>query len=211
MSNLDHNVYFMEKKMSQLKAYFSIAEAVSLLFYPHVEVVVHDLKTNQIAAIYNNFSKRKVGEESLLENVDGDYPDVFPPYLKTNWDGRSIKSISATLRDGKGKPVGLFCLNVDLTKWEELHSFLGNWLAAANGKPEALFKDDWREKINIYVTDYLAKNGLTLDRLNKEKKKSLVLALQREGAFKAKNSINYAADVLDLSRATIYNYLKVLP
>jgi predicted transcriptional regulator YheO len=44
--------------------------------------------------------------------------------------------------------------------------------------------------------------------LNKEKKKALVVALHREGAFTAKNAANYVADVLDLSRATIYNYLK---
>lgn len=194
--------------MTQLKAYFSIAEAVSKIFYPHVEVVLHDVKSNLIAAIYNNFSKRSVGDESLLDDVDGNYPDVFPVYLKTNWDGRIIKSISSTLRDSKGKPIGLFCLNVDVTKWQELHHFLGNWIQAAISQPEVLFKQDWREKINLYVTDYLEKNGLSLKKLNKEKKKAIVFALHQEGAFKAKNAANYVADVLDLSRATIYNYLK---
>ena len=198
--------------MTCLSSYFSTAEAISLLFYPHAEVVLHDLNSGHIAAIYNNFSKRKIGDESLLEEIEDckEFPNVFPVYLKTNCDGRKIKSISSTLRDRKGKAIGLLCINLDLSKWEELHHFLGGWLNnVTQSQPAELFKDDWREKINSYVSAYLAREGTTLKRLNKEKKKALVLALHKEGAFKAKNAANYVAEVLDLSRATIYNYLKV--
>lgn len=194
-----------------IKSCFSVAEAISILLYPHAEVVVHNLKTGLIAKIYNNFSKRKIGDESLLEEISDHpgFPDVFPVYLKTNWDGKKIKSISSTIRDQKGKAIGLLCINLDLSKWEELHHFLESWLKdATHPQPAALFKDDWREKINTYVSAYLAKTGTTLKYLSKDKKKALVLSLHQEGAFKAKNAASYVADVLDLSRATIYNYLK---
>lgn len=197
--------------MSCLNSYFSTAEAISLLFCPYAEVVLHDLNSGLIVAIYNNFSKRKVGDESLLEEIEdyNEFPNVFPVYLKTNWDGRKIKSISSTLRDQKGKAIGLLCINLDLSKWEECYQFLGNWLNYVAQPPLAeLFKDDWREKINSYVSTYLTREGTTLKLLEKEKKKALVLALYKEGAFKAKNAAHYVADVLDLSRATIYNYLK---
>lgn len=191
-----------------LQAHFSTAEGISLLFYPHVEVIIHDLKSGLIAGIYNNFSKRKVGDESLLDQI-AEFPDVFPVYVKTNWDGKKIKSISSTLRDSKGKAIGLMCMNLDISKWEELGNFLGSWLSSkVEPKPSALFKDDWREKINTYVSDYLTQEGTTLKLLNKEKKKALVLALFTEGAFKAKNAASYISDVLDLSRASVYNYLK---
>lgn len=194
------------------KQYASIAEAISLLLYPHAEVVLHDLKTGCIAAIYHNLSKRKVGDESLLEELSNHHelPDVFPVYLKTNWDGRKMKSISATIRDQKGRAVGLLCINLDLTKWNEMHLFLESWLNhATHQQPVVLFKDDWREKINAYVSDYLDKAGTSLRLLNKETKKALVIALHQEGAFQAKHAASYVADVLDLSRATVYNYLKV--
>jgi predicted transcriptional regulator YheO len=194
-----------------VKHYTPIATIISQLLYPHAEVVLHDLKTNCIAEIYNNFSKRKIGDESLLEELN-DYdelPDVFPAYLKTNWDGKKIKSISATLRNQNGKAIGLLCINLDLTKWEELHQYLEGWLThATQPQPSVLFKDDWREKINSYVSNYLAKAGISLKSLDKDTKKALVLELHQEGAFKAKNAASYVADVLDLSRATIYNYLK---
>lgn len=198
--------------MSQLFTFFPIAQAIAAIFDPHVEVIIHDLKTGLIAAIYHSFSKRKVGDESLLDDIEEfqELPNVFPSYIKTNWDGKKIKSISATIRDEKNKPIALLCINVDLTKWDELHDFLGQLLSKnhSNLKPAVLFNEDWREKINVYVSNYLKNENLTFKQLSKEKKKELVLALHADGAFNASHAAQYVADVLNLSRATIYNYLK---
>jgi predicted transcriptional regulator YheO len=198
--------------MKELAIFFPVAESISRLFYPYAEVVVHDLKIGRIAAIYNNFSKRSVGDESLIEELEdiSELPDIFPIYAKVGWDGKKLKSSTATLRDCKGKAIGLLCINLDLSKWEEMHELLGEWLKSADEKkqPKVLFKDDWREKINRYVAAYLKKEGVTLKALSKEKKRQLVAILHQEGAFHAKNGALYVADVLGLSRATIYNYLR---
>lgn len=199
--------------MACLRLYFSTAEAISLLFYPDAEVVLHDLISGRIAAIYNNFSKRKVGDESLLEEPEeyDEFPNVFPVYSKTGPDGKKIKSISSVLRNSKGKAIGLLCINLDISKWEECYRFLESRLnnVTPQPPPAELFKNDWQERINCYVSSFLTREGTTLKLLDKEKKKAIVLALYKEGAFNAKNAASYVADVLDLSRATIYNYLKV--
>lgn len=206
-------MYNTEVGMKILQEYDSIAQAITLLLNPYAEVVIHDLKTGKIEAIYNNFSKRNVGDESLIEEL-ADYdklPDVFPVYTKTNWDGKKMKSTTATLRDKNNNPVGLLCINLDVSKWEEFRHFLSQWSSAQNDRrPEVLFKDDWREKINFYVSDYLKKECTTLKMLSKEKKRDLIKALYQEGAFKAKNAAIYVADILGLSRATIYNYLRLM-
>lgn len=202
----------MQKRltMTDLTDYFSVAQAISTLLYPHAEVVIHNLKTGKIAATYNNFSKRNVGDESLIEELSDHtgLPDVFPVYTKINWDGKKLKSCTATLRDKNKTAIGLLCINLDVTKWEEFRHLLDQWSNIQSNQPDLLFKDDWREKINCYVSDYLSKEGLTLKILSKERKRNLIKALHQEGAFKAKNAATYVADVLDLSRATIYNYLK---
>lgn len=196
----------------ELKAHTAVAQAISMLLYPHAEVVLHDLSTGRIAAIYNNLSKRKIGEESLLEKTThlAKLPDVFPPYSKVNWDGKKMKSVTATLRDPKGTPIGLFCINLDLSKWDEMHQFILGWIEGMDDKekPDLLFKDDWKEKINIFVSDYLQKEALSLKTITKEQKQELVRTLHRKGAFQAKKAASYAADVLGISRATIYNYLR---
>jgi D-arginine utilization repressor len=204
-------MYRKEMNMKGLEVYFSVAQAISQLLYPYGEVVIHDLKTQRIAAIFNNFSKRKVGDESLLEEMltPKKLPDVFPTYFKTNWDGRNLKCITATLKNQKDEPIGLLCVNLDVSKWEEMENFLQQWLQVKESKkPELLFKDDWRERINTYVSGYLKKKALSLKHLDKETKKEIILTLQKEGAFKAKNAAHYIADILNISRATLYNYLR---
>lgn len=141
--------------------YTPIAQAITSLFYPHAEVVIHDLKTGRIAALFNSFSKRNIGDESLLEelNETAQLPDVFPVYVKTNFDGRQIKSVSVTIRDEKGEPSALLCINLDVSRWEELHHVLSAFLnVSAENRPQILFKDDWREKINVFVSEYLKKS-----------------------------------------------------
>ena len=110
----------------ELAHYKPIGEAFSLLLFPHAEVVIHDLKTGCINAIFNNFSKRAVGDESLLDEVKllPHTQDIFPPYFKINWDGRKIKSVTAVLRNQRSEAIGLLCVNLDISKWEEMHLFI---------------------------------------------------------------------------------------
>jgi len=197
--------------INELKRYTPVAEAISLLLAPHVEVVIHNLKTQRIEAIFNPFSKRKVGDESLLDEevTHLGTQDLFPPYLKTNWDGRKMKSVTAVLRDQRGVAVGLMCINLDISKWEEMHHFILDLIKPATARPDFLFKNDWRESINLYVSVYLKEHSLRLESLNKEEKQQLLFALHKEGAFEPKHAASYIADVLHISRATVYKYLKV--
>jgi len=198
--------------MDYIQLFFPLAEAISRLLDPYGEIVIHNLETGKIAAIYNNFSKRVVGDESLLDELKDQVkmPDLFPIYMKTSWNGKKLKSTTATIRDIKGNPVGLFCINLDISKWEEFRHFLDKLIVISPNfsQPEILFKDDWREKINIFVSDYLKKEGTTFKLLSKEKKQDLIKILHKEGAFKTKNAAVYIANILGLSRATIYNYLR---
>lgn len=189
--------------------YAPIAEAICRLFYPNVEIVLHNLQTKCIEAIYNPFSKRKVGEESHIDEEVKTFPEVFPVYTKTNWDGKKIKSVSSPLRDSEGKMFGLLCINLDLSKWEEMVNWSLEWMQAGiSAPPTALFREDWKEKIHVYVSCYVKKENLSLALLNTDQKKKLVLSLQREGAFSVKHAASYVADILGISRATVYNYLK---
>lgn len=193
----------------ELERYRPIAEAISLLLSPHVEVIIHDFKTKCVGAIFNNLSKRKIGDESLLDEMEKlSDQEVFPPYFKINWDGRKMKSVSALLKNQAGKAIGLLCINLDISKWEQMHHFILDLIESKVEQPDCLFKNDWREKINVYVSTYLKRNGLCLESLDRSEKRKLLLELWKEGAFETKNAASYVADVLQISRATVYNYLK---
>ncbi|MFA6916858.1 MAG: PAS domain-containing protein [Parachlamydiales bacterium] len=192
-----------------LNLYAPIAEAIAALLFPNAEVVLHNLKTGCIEGIFNNFSKRKIGDDSLLDEMgELDSQDFFEPYFKTNWDGRRIKSVTAVLKNESKKPIGLLCINLDISKWNEMHQFILEMIKPATEMPDFLFKNDWREKINIYVSTYLKQHALRLESLSKPEKQQLLIALYKEGAFDTKNAASYIAEVLQISRATVYNYLK---
>jgi predicted transcriptional regulator YheO len=199
-----------------LKDTIPIAKAIEVLLHPYAEVVIHNLGTNKVTAIFNNFSRRKVGSDSLLDASElqairkaGLNNDVIGPYEKINWDGRTLKSISVVLRNEQGKPSGLLCINIDTSQFQELQQTLNLFMEPNSlvAQPTALFKDDWQERINQYVHSLLQKRKKTLKTITREEKQELVLLLEQEGAFKGKNAASYIGKLLGLSRATVYNCL----
>ena len=67
-----------------------------------------------------------------------------------------------------------------------MHHFILDLIKPATEMPDFLFKNDWREKINIYVSAYLKQHALRLESLDKTEKRKLLLALHKEGAFEYK-------------------------
>lgn len=196
--------------MKAIKNILPTAEAITRLFHPYAEVVVHDIKKNKIVAIYNSFSKRRVGDNSLLtaEEMDA-LSDCIGPYEKLNWDGKKLKSVSSIIRDEKGIAVAMLCINLDISQFEKFNDLLTNFIGQQQftTPPEPLFKDDWQERINHYIHHYLRARHLILKSLTRQEKQQLIEHLNEVGAFAAKNAALYIAQIIGVSRATIYNYL----
>lgn len=194
----------------ELQNYARICDAVSLIFQPFAEVVLHALSTETVVYIAGKFSKREIGEPSLLSEINFN-PDerIIGPYEKVNWDGRTIKSISVVLPDYQGSPLAVLCVNVDLSDFHTVMRTLSTLIRPADSesKPEALFKNDWHEKINKYIQQWLQSRNLKISDMKRSEKRDLVLSLSSKGAFSAKNSAPYISRILGLSRATIYKYM----
>lgn len=193
-----------------IKTVIPIAEAIQRLLYPYAEVVVHDIKQNKIVAIYNALSKRKVGDSSLFtpEEEMAKLEDCVGPYEKINWDGKKFKSVSSNIRDENNQVVGMLCINFDISKFEKINEALLQFINFnKQDKPEPLFKDDWQERINHYIHNYLKEKNLALETLGRQEKKKLIEHLYKVGAFTGKNAARYIAQIIKVSRATVYNYL----
>lgn len=200
----------------ELNNFLKTAEGFSILLHPFAEVVIHDLEKDQIEAIYNPFSKREKGDSSYLDRVNFNkeekIPDVIGPYEKLNYDGRKLKSMSIVIKNDRDAAVGFLCINLDISIFDRYKEILDNFLSMgefnADAKTASIFKDDLYEQINTYVQRYCIKNHVTVDGLTRVQKKDLILELKYEGALKGKNSSQYIARALGISRATVYNYLK---
>jgi predicted transcriptional regulator YheO len=191
--------------------YNEIAKGIASLLHPFAEVVVHDLKKQRIAVLINNFSKRKIGSPTLLEDMEftpGKW--VIGPYEKINWDGRKLKSISVVLRNTQGTPEAIMCINLDVSAAMDIHQHLELFLRPNSmiDQPQALFKDDWHEKINRYINNWLSENNRTIAALNRNEKRKLVALLHEQGAFRGKQAASYVSSILGLGNSTVYKYLK---
>ena len=197
-----------------LDNYRAIADAIATLFFPHAEVVLHDLRTQKVDYIANNISKREIGDDAALDDMlSEDISDRnIGPYEKLNWDGQKIRSVSTVLRDSQGTPQAVLCLNLNISLFESAKAALDLFLSPSKliPQPDALFRDDWQERINTFLNSWLRQRQISLNLLTRDHKRELVLALHAEGAFKGKSAANYVANVLGMGRATVYKHLKEL-
>lgn len=198
----------------RIQTVIPMVEGMIKLLHPFAEGAIHDIKQGRIVAIYNNISKRKVGDPSVVTELGvdvKDFPDVFEPYYKTNWDGRKLKCTSVTIRDEAGMPIGLVCINFDTTVFEDMQVQLGTFLTLQNQNslnPVEQFAVDWRKQVNEFVNAYTITNNVALTALTRDEKADLVKQLYNHGLFNYREAANYIAKTLGVSRTTIYNYLK---
>ena len=193
-----------------LKPYQPVGAAIAALLYPHAEVVVHDLASGQVAAIWNAAPGRQPGMDSLVETdliAASDLSGVFGPYEKTGTDGRRLKSVTAVLRDAAERPVGLLCINMDVSRIDDAVRLLAAFAGTPEPRPPALFAGDWREAMNDALHDWLNARGLSLAALKRPQTVALVAALDQQGLFRTRNAAEHLAGLIGSSRATIYNYL----
>lgn len=205
----------MEKNrpVAYWKRYEPMIQAIVELFHPFVEVAIHDLQEGRISAIYHNLSQRKVGDLSPLKELKinpENFPEYFSPYFKTNWDGRILKCVSVAIRGADNEPVGLVCLNVDVSSLQNTNRLLETFLKIqdpAENNVEA-FGSSCEEQATNVLQQFLNEKNLSLAHLNRAQKREAVQYLYHKGVFNFKNAAPFIAQYMNLSRASIYNYIK---
>lgn len=193
-----------------MENYIAIAKSFVILLKPFLEVVIHDLASGKIIFIEGGLSKRCVGDLSHLEEdvEDWDKEVLQQVYPQLGYDGRLLKSITIPLRE-KGVVTALMCLNMDGTPFQNLKKLAELFLEGSqNDQPLPLFKNDWHERIHHFINDFLAQRHITLTHLTTKQKAEIVKMLFDQGAFNEKNAVDYIAKVLQMGRATIFNYLR---
>ena len=177
------------------------AEAVARLLSPHAEVVLHEVATDRIVAIWNPISNRSVGDASLLGELDaidrGD-PDVYGPYQKLLPDGRRISSVSAALRDENGRTEFVLCINLDRTL---IHSQRDCWRRSRppSRNSAALFERDWVESAHQLIGSYVQRKGLPVNRLKASHRRDLIVQLDEASVFSRRHAVPVIATALGVS------------
>ena len=193
-----------------------IAEALGKMFAPCCEVVLHDLTQpeHSLVAIDCALSGRKVGEPAtemgLARIKNPAFPDVVQNYPNTFPDGRPVKSTSIGLRNSQGKCVAALCLNLDVSLFSSIQKVLEQFTAAGDNLApvretlRARSLDDVRHAIEHFS----AQNNLQPRSLSLQQRRELIGKLEESGLLQLRGAASMAADVLGISRTSIYNALK---
>jgi predicted transcriptional regulator YheO len=179
----------------------------------HCEIVLHDFSDpgHSIVAIANgHITGRSVGDtldvlglQLLKKPPDGDLLN----YRTISKDGKTLRSSSIFLRDEQGEIFGSLCINFDISAAMAGQDFLRSVIKFEATEVEERFEHSVDEVLDRLMHTAIASTGKTAAELNREEKIAVVEQLESKGAFLIRYSVNRVAEMLGMSKYTIYNYL----
>ena len=194
-----------------------IAVALGRMFPGLCEVVLHDLRNprHAIRAIENNLSGRQVGDSAtqlgLARIQDPNYPSVIQNYANQFPDGRPAKSTSIGIKNAAGEYIAALCLNLDVSTLSPVTLALSNLVATDpeyRDVPLESLRDRSRRELREVIETAAAERSTTPRSLSRDDKKDLVRRLHEDGYFDTRNAAQTIADLLGISRASVYTYTK---
>ena len=195
-----------------------LAKALSTQFGDNCEIVVHDISSgdpeNTIAVIENGHVSRRnadagpshIALEAMKEGRRN-IPDQYN-YLTQTADGRILRSSTVYVNDDAGRPIGIFCINYDLTALMMAKATVDALVQdpRASGEPERI-----PTNVNDLLDELLEHSvrivGKPVAMMNKEDKVKAIGYLNDAGAMLITKSGDKIAKYFGISKYTLYSYL----
>jgi predicted transcriptional regulator YheO len=193
-----------------------LAEGIVAVVGPHCEVVVHDFSNLEHSAVVvaGNVSGRKPGApvpdlDFISSKLDSDTPDQLNYRIKI--ESRELQSSTIWIRDADGKPVGAVCVNIDYSGLLQARGLLERVIAPARDAPSFVVRDtlakNLDELIEHSVSAFLRQHDIShIGLMNQEDKLRLMAEIEKNGLFQLRGAAKRLAEMLNVSRASIYNY-----
>ena len=192
-----------------------ISMSLGRMFAPFCEVVLHDLRKPEasIIAIENPISGRKIGDSAtnlgLARITQPNFPDVVQNYSNVTVDGRRLKSTSIGVRGKSGAFIASICLNLDTTRFTDLLTMVQSFAVLTESAPPVV--EELRtlslSEIRSVVADYSRERNLEPAELRPSERREIVSVLYKKGLLDLKNAKAFTAELLGVTRPSIYNYL----
>lgn len=193
-----------------------IADGLARALGDRCEIVLHDLAhpSKSLVHVAGALTGRQPGApvtnvvlEALHERGD-EAPDLFN-YRTTAPDGRPLRSSTIFLRE-EGRIVGALCVNIDLAAFESLRELLDEVLALEQPDPQEpeRFENTVGGVLDDLISSVLDGGPGRRQPTTSEERMRVVAALEQRGAFLVRGAVEVVARRLEVSRFTIYGYLK---
>jgi predicted transcriptional regulator YheO len=190
-----------------------LSDALGQTFGKFCEVVVHDFSSpeSSIIAIANgSLTGREVGDTldalgfQLLKNNP---PSDLLNYQTKTKDGKELRSSSIFLRDEKQHIFGALCINVDISSLRKTQEWIQEAMGSASATIDERFEHSVDEVLDNLIQNAIASVGKKTAEMTREDKVEIVAYLEAKGAFLIRYSVERVAELLGMTKYTIYNYL----
>jgi predicted transcriptional regulator YheO len=191
-----------------------VARGIVQTFGDLCEVVLHDFSDPErsIVWIEGSVTKRKIGgsvsEIGLAAIRGGDKQEDLIGYVRNTKDGRILRSSTILLHDREGCSFGCLCINIDITDIAGFRKVIARLTPETDGMlPSVRFTDEIEEVLGRIVEEAVAEHGKPPGAMDRRERLDLIASLDRRGAFQIQRGVPTVAELLKVSRTTIYTYL----
>jgi predicted transcriptional regulator YheO len=182
-------------------------------FGKYCEIVVHDFNSpeSSIISIENgSLTGRKIGDtlDALGFQLLKTHPasDLLNYRTKTK-EGKELRSSSVFLRDEKGQIFGALCINIDVSGLLKAQEWLQEALGSASTTIDERFEHSVDEVLENLIQNAISSIDKKMADMTREDKVAIVAYLEAKGAFLIRYSVERVAELLGMTKYTIYNYL----
>ncbi|MCK3657941.1 hypothetical protein A4G18_04255 [Pasteurellaceae bacterium Pebbles2] len=207
-----------DKKIMQ--SYFSLSEATAELLGEHCEVVIHSITNfeSSIIKIINGYhTGRKVGDPitdkglQLLKFYYNDRNNEHHCYFSHLSSGDLIKSTTHIIIGSQGNPIGLFCINLNLSyPFDKVICSLMPKFDFLTPQRNENFTTNSQELIESTLNEAIQTISKTIPPDSKSYTKAVVSYLFETGIFELKDTVSQVAQRLNITNHAIYKHIREL-
>lgn len=212
----EKNICLTQTDQEILASYRMMIEGLSDYLGPGYEIVLHSLENldSSVISIYNGqHTGRKEGAPitdlalQMLEQIEQQGHASYVTYFSRNKRGEPIKSSTIAIRGENDRIIGLLCmnfyLNIPLLTMIQEYSFSDG----QNDQTET-FAENTSEIIEKTVCQ-IRDDILDDEQISAGNKNRVIISiLAKRGIFKLKNAVPTVAEILNISKNTVYLHLR---
>lgn len=210
------DVEFTDSDRERLESNFRLADTMADFIGPHCEVVIHSFESFEqsvVKIVNGHHTGRQVGSPitdmglkvlAVFEKTG----EVTPKsYFTTSKDGALLKSTTCVLAGENNKPIGLFCINMNLSHpFPEIiktlmpdSAFVGMTENFGSSSTEVI-----EHALEHAIKDIEKDPSVNL----KGKNKAITKILLENGIFELKEATAFVSERLGITRHAIYKYIR---
>lgn len=200
-----------------LKSYEAVVDGLAMLIGSHCEIVLHsleDLKRSAVRIANGEHTGRKIGSPitdlalRMLHDMTDAESNVSRAYFTRAKSGVLMKSVTIAIRNGKQRVIGLLCINMNLDV--PFSQIIATFLPPETQEMDSSVNFASSVEDLVMQTLEFTIEEVSNDRniSNNAKNRQIVLNLYEKGIFDIKDAINQVADRLNISKHTVYLYIR---